>query len=573
MAVAELNADGTRIVLHTEFREKEIAKSVPGCRWDRDLRTWWVPLSWAACVQLRSIFGATLGVGQNLAAWAQNEVQMRVNPCSELRLAQDSEALQFLGSLYPFQRAGVDFLVRAGHSLIADEMGLGKTVQAIASLEVVGDAAYPAVIVCPNSMKVPWSEAFAKWAPSRTAVILTGGVAARRKQLALVESGEADVAIVNWEQLKLHSRLAHYGSTTLSEAEKTPKELNVIPFRSVLADEAHRGKDPKSKQTRALWALGEGAAVERRIALTGTPIEKSPADLWAIMHFVCPEEYPAKTRFVDRYALSEYDVYGFMKITGVRPETRDELFRILDPRMIRRTKRAVLPQLPEKTYSTRLVELGTKQKKAYDQMRKEMIAELDGGLIMASNTLTKATRLVQFASAYGEIVDGDKLRLSAPSCKVEILEELVEELGDQQAVVFAVSRQLIELAAARMSQLGVRNGQVSGAVGEADRAANIAAFQAGQLQLLFVTLGAGGEGLTLTAAQTAIFLQRAWSNTQNLQAEDRVHRIGQEGRVHIIDVVAQGTIEERVAEVRAEKGERVEEIARDEETFRRWLSK
>jgi len=263
---------------------------------------------------------------------------------------------------------------------------------------------------------------------------------------------------------------------------------------------------------------------------------------------------------------------GFLQVVGLRAEHRDELFRIMDPRFIRRTKQAVLPQLPDKVYTVRDVELGTKQRKAYDQMRDHMLAELDGGTLLASSPLARLTRLIQFASATAELDDEGNLVMSEPSCKTEALEEIASEVGAQKAVVFTQSVQLARMAAARLGKLGFRYGEVTGDVTGPARYDAIRRFQEGDLQFMVVTLGAGGEGITLTAASTAVFLQRSYSLVQNSQAEDRLHRIGQKYSVEVIDVVARETVEPHVLDVFRGKQGMAEEIVRDEETWRRWLS-
>src|SRR6266576_878042 len=161
MPVAE--RDGDRIVMQHEYNEREMLKQVPGIRWSSDEQLWWLPLSWAGCCQLRGVFGGLLTVGAKLGEWSRAELASRIQPCMALRDATDSEALQMFTNLRPFQRAGADFLRTAKHALLADEMGLGKTVQAIAALEAIGADAYPALIVCPNSMKRTWQKEFAKW--------------------------------------------------------------------------------------------------------------------------------------------------------------------------------------------------------------------------------------------------------------------------------------------------------------------------------------------------------------------------------------------------------------------------
>src|SRR5262249_7404566 len=152
---------------------------------------------------------------------------------------------------------GVMFMSKAGSALNADEMGLGKSVQAIATLEVLN--AFPALIVCPNSMKHSWAEEFEKWSPGRKAVVISGTPAKRKKAIEMIASGEVEVGIINYEALRTHTRLAGYGQLELADKEKEEKELNAIAFSAVVADEAHRVKEPRNKMTRALWYVGDRA--------------------------------------------------------------------------------------------------------------------------------------------------------------------------------------------------------------------------------------------------------------------------------------------------------------------------
>lgn len=625
MAVAE--RVGELIIVQTEYRERELIKQIPGARWRKDTKDWSVPLSYAAAIQLRGTFQQDLGVGPELNAWVKNELETRVKPVLELREADDSVLLaDVFTKLFPYQRAGVEFMTTAGSALIADEMGTGKTVTGIAACVLLNK--WPALVVCPNSMKREWAKEFRIWDPGREVQVIDGGAQTRRKQLDRVLNGDAQVAIMNWEQVRAHSRLAPYGSVKLKDEEKVPKELQDIAFKIIIADEAHRAKEPTAKQTRALWAVGQQKSVEHRYALTGTPVANSPEDLWAIMHFIAPEEWPSKVAFIDRYGLQSWSAFGFMEVTGIKGETREEFFKILDPRFIRRLKKVVLGDpsrpgyIPDKLPTiTRYVKMGGAQKKAYDALKKDCIAEIDGGILTATSPLTRITRLTQFASAFGELgpqlwevvytttqdgtiinvplagnfetheealayaaanpeVEGQKtfpqpmkrkLTLKAPSCKVDELLVIAEELGTQQAVVFAESRQLIEIAAAALEEKGYGVVQITGAVSPELRTKNVEDFQASKVQFCLVTLGAGGEGLTLTAASTGIFLQRSYSLVKNKQAEDRLHRPGQTMPVQIIDIVTEGTVEEDLHEIVHEKGQRLEEVVRDQAQLRKLL--
>lgn len=437
---------------------------------------------------------------------------------------------------------------------------------AIATLETLGDAAYPALIVCPNSMCYTWANEFHAWAPERKVAVVKGGAVARRKILA----SAADVFVMNWEGLRGHTRLAGYGYIKLSEKDKEPKELNSLDLRTVIADEAHRGKSPKAQQTRALWAVGSQARF--RFALTGTPVANTPEDAWSIMHFVAPEEYPSKTAWIERYGLQQWNNFGGMTVVGIKGETREELFKILDPRFIRRPTQVVIPNIAAKLPpQIREIDLGSKQRKAYDALRKEMLAEVDSGVIFATNPLTRLLRLRQLAASYGEVDAEGNLRLTEPSAKLDALDDLYEELEGEQVCVFAESRQLIELAAARLMKAKVEHAQITGSVNAVTRQASVDAFQRGDLRVLLLTLGAGGEGLTLTASCHPIFIQRSFSQVKNMQAEDRTWRRGQDRPVQPIFIESRDTIEAHVREAGYDKEEMMEQVVRDKDTLRRLL--
>jgi SNF2 family DNA or RNA helicase len=214
-----------------------------------------------------------------------------------------------------------------------------------------------------------------------------------------------------------------------------------------------------------------------------------------------------------------------------------------------------------------------KQKQAYDSFKKRHTALLDSGTAMALDPLTELTRLTQLASACADVNAADEFRLCLPSSKVEALLELLEDMGEQQLVVFAVSRQLIDIATAVLEDKGIPCSVVVGGQTDYARQSAIDEFQAGRARVILLTLGAGSEAITLTAASTVCFLQRSWSMVQNRQAEDRVHRIGQSAdKVVIIDLVAPNTVEEHIAAAVEAKGDMLEEITRDKESIRRMLN-
>ena len=581
----DLTADGNHIRIDTEWRFKELCKTIPGATWNAPEKAWKAPLGWATCLALRSVFKDDLEIGPRLSEWASNEFTTRIAPANSLRDLEDYEGDK---KLFPHQRAGVAFLSTARRALLADEPGLGKTAQTIRALKKInddGESVFPALVACPNTLKKNWEREFGMWWPEARVQVISGSAVQRRKQF----DTDADVYVINWESLRSHSRLAPYGSVALTRCvacgghdvkitenrcEVHIRELNKIDFKAVVADEIHRSKEPKSKQTRALWAATGNADI--RFALTGTPIANNVLDLWSILHWISPTEWPSKTRWIDRMVDTMMNAFGGMIVLGVKPHMQEEFYATINPRMRRMLKARVLPWLPPVMKERRDVEMSTKQRKAYEQMRDLMIAEIEGGeAITAPSALTQTTRLLQFASSFAEsqLVDeftGEtKIMLSAPSCKVDALMDDIKcgDFGEDSVAVCAVSRQLIELLSAEMTKASIPHGLITGAQSEDERQQAVDDFQSGKIKWILFTAQAGGVGITLTAARRMVMLQRPWSLVDYKQALDRVHRIGSEihDSITIIDYVTDGTIEERVIDVLDSKAENFEQIVKDKE--------
>ena len=588
--IAEVDADKKHIILTTDWRYKELCKSLPGASWSPKEQVWRAPLSWTTCLALRSTFRDGLTVGPNLTEWATNELNTRINPSNAFRELETADGDE---DLFPHQRAGVQFLKTARRALLADEPGLGKTAQAIRALKAIqdsGEEVFPALIVCPNTLKKNWAREFGRWWPGVKTQVIKGTSTQRKKQF---ESG-ADVYIINWESLRSHSRLSGYGSIALvhckacgglneavteTRCEVHPRELNAIDFKAVVADEIHRSKDPKSKQSRALWSATGDAEI--RFALTGTPIANNVVDLWSILHWLSPKDWPSKTKWIDRMIDIMLNAFGGMMVIGVKPMMQDEFYKSVNPVMRRMLKKVVLPHLPPVMNERRDVEMSPKQRKAYEQMRDTMIAELESGdALTAPSILTQTTRLLQFASSYADMVVDEssgelKTVLTEPSCKVDSLMDDISngDFGDDSVAVCAVSRQLIEILSAAMTKAKIPHGLITGAQNEDERQKAVDDFQEGRVKWILFTAQAGGVGITLTTARRLVMLQRPWSLVDHKQALDRVHRIGSEihDSILIMDYVTEGTIEERVLQVLETKSDNFEQIVRDKDQLMKLL--
>jgi len=597
---------GVRILLKSELRYNPLLTTLPGAGFKKQKEGWTMPLSWASCVQIKNSFPRDLEPDAELTAWLQEEYTNRVYPAMVLRDLAELPEGEGDPDLFPHQRAGVKFLATAKRALLADEPGLGKTAQAIRALmELTRQdvTSFPALVVCPSTLKVNWQREFEKWWPGIRVLIIDGTPAVRRKQFeSYLNPKEGDlkphVIVVNWEALKLHSRLAPYGSVALKKCvehggadpkitaarcEVHNKELNQIEFSAVIADEVHRAKNPKSAQTRALWAATGDAPI--RFGLTGTPQSGNVSDLWAIMHWLSPEEWPSRQKWQDRTVIQQNNAFGGTMILGLMPDKQQEFFDILNPRMRRMLKKVVLPFLPPILNQVRIVEMSPKQKTAYKQMEESMIASVDGGHLLVKTPLTKAKRLQQFATAYAEMVEDGfdehgytkyRVKLSEPSSTAEaIANDIIEgDFGTQSIAVMAVSSQLLELISARLEKAKIPHGMITGDYSNDVRQSAIDKFQRGETKVILYTAQAGGVGVTLTAASVLLRAEIPYSLIDYLQGNDRVHRIGSEihESILIVDYFAKDTVQYKTFEAIERKGLNFEEVVRDQDQLARLLA-
>ena len=602
MVKADIYAeDPTKIVIDQyEWRFNELIKNVPSSSFRKD--KFLINLTWPTALALKNNLGDNLEVSDALKAWMADYYTNRILPAYQLRSVTNME--EGYDFLFPHQKADVQFLSTARRALLANGMGSGKSISATASLrhmsENLGEDVFPVFIACPNSTKMAWGREFEKAWPGKKITVVNGTATQRRKQFKDFEENGGEVLIMNWESIRFHSRLKAVGgvafkkcaecggadpSVKVTACETHDKELNSINFKSVIGDEIHRISDPKAKGTRAFkYATGDA---DIRIALSGTPIMSTPDDLFSALNWLYPTAYPSKTGFLDRFCDVVVNEWGASIVTGIKKNMQTEFFAGLDPILRRMPKEVILPFLPPVLRDRRDVEMGTKQAKAYKQMNEKMVAELDNGdVIYTTSPLTKMGRLLQFASAYGtmesrEVNDKNSplpnqkiieeyLVLTDPSCKIDAFMEDIPDFGESSVVVFAQSKQLINLLAARLDKHDIKYGLITGDQDAVERQAYMDAFQAGKIKFILCTIQAGGTGITLTKADTMVFLQRSWSMIDNQQAEARAHRIGSQvhEKVQIIDYVTSGSVEEYVFEAIAKKLDNLEFILRDKDLIR-----
>lgn len=458
--------------------------------------------------------------------------------------------------LRSYQREGYSWLVhRRRHGLggiLADDMGLGKTLQALAMmLEAVeearaaGDRRPPFLVVAPTSVVHGWRTEAARFAPSLRVHTVTGSRPGRGSTLADVPA-DADVVLTSYALLRL-------------EAEQWAGR----EWSALVLDEAQFVKNPGSQVHRA--ARGVGAPLT--LALTGTPLENSLDELWAILALVAPGLLPSLRRFREEYTRPIQHAEAPVGIaspdhsegrTVGQPEGArrrlERLRRRVRPFLLRRTKEAVAPELPEKQEQTVEVVLSPGHRVLYDsylQRERRKLLGLVDDLDRQRFTVFRSLTLLRLLALDASLVDPAYRHV--PSAK---LDALVEQLDDvlaegRRALVFSTFTSYLERAAERLRSRGIPFVQLDGST--RDRESVVDEFRSGAAPVFLISLKAGGTGLTLTEADHVFILDPWWNPAAEAQAVDRAHRIGQERRVNVYRLVAQDTIEEKIVRLKERK--------------------
>jgi SNF2 family DNA or RNA helicase len=563
----ELSADGAKVVVfvggNVEMAAGYLKLLTPHFGPTEPRGGLQAPLTWPLLVQMGQQLGKAWVPGPRLLGWMREQVIARttlepltgwVNPDAPPPRA--------------YQIAGAQLIASTNATLITDEPGTGKTLttllgivekRARGQLPIAG----PILVICPNSVMNAWVDAAHRWTDLRA--VAWRGSPQRRERLI----GTADVYV------------AGYGvATNDADPHEKRRPLHRLAPVHVVIDECHLIKNPNSLRSKAVRKLaGKALSVT---PLSGTPITHHTGDLWPTLFAMEPGAWPSRERFSVRYLDTVAGDYSD-RVLGINAHTEPEFRMTLMGQHRRMAKADVLDQLPPKVYSVREAELPPAARKAYESMKGDMLAQMaDGQEIPAMDALSQLLRLLQLACAEADVeiteevidvavggVEETKqhvhVTLREHSWKVDVLMEILDERPDKQTLVFAPSRQLVELGATRAEKAGLRVARIVGGQSAKERTAELDAFQAGQRDVMFATTQAGGVGITLTAASTVVFLQRPWSFVEASQAEDRAHRIGSEVHesIEIIDIVAKDTIDADVRKVLREKSGALAQLLED----------
>ncbi|MBB4984103.1 DEAD/DEAH box helicase [Streptomyces nymphaeiformis] len=428
-------------------------------------------------------------------------------------------------TLRDYQLRGLDWLHRMTSlglgGCLADDMGLGKTITVI-SLHLHRQAdpasAGPTLVVCPTSLMGNWQREIEKFAPG-TPVRRFHGAARDLEDLA-------DGGFV----------LTTYGTMRL-DAER----LAARNWGLVVADEAQHVKNPYSATARQLRTIGARA----RVALSGTPVENNLSELWAILDWTTPGLLGGLGAFRTRFAAA---VEG-----GQDPAAAERLAALVRPFLLRRRKSdpGIALELPPKTETDRTVSLTPEQTGLYEAVVRETlaaIAEADGmerrGLVVKL-----LTGLKQICNHPAQYLKEERPRIGGRSGKLELLDELLDTIVAEGActLVFTQYVGMARLLEAHLEARGVRTQFLHGGTPVAEREAMVARFQGGEVPVFLLSLKAAGTGLNLTRAEHVVHYDRWWNPAVEAQATDRAYRIGQDRPVQVHRLIAEGTIEDRIA--------------------------
>jgi superfamily II DNA or RNA helicase len=453
----------------------------------------------------------------------------------ELALGPRAKAPTLTGlqaSLRPYQQAGVSWLqhLRAcdAGGVLADDMGLGKTLQTIAHIQSEkegGRLDKPALIVTLTSLVGNWSRELAKFAPGLKVVALHGP----HRHAKFAEIDGCDVAITTYP-------LLHRDREAFAQRQ----------WHLAVLDEAHAIKNHNGQAHDAARAI----QARHRVCLTGTPIENHLGELWSLMDFLNPGMLGTADEFRSTFRVPIEQHGEAARLGALRERVR--------PYLLRRTKDAVAPELPPKTEIVRAVDLTGKQRDLYESIRVAAHAEVrqqikDRGFAGSTIAILDALLKLRQVCCDPRLVTSDAARDVGESAKLELFLDLVTtQLGQgRRILVFSQFARMLGLISEALLGKGVGHVTLSGST--PDRQKPIDAFEGGRVDVFLISLKAGGAGLNLVSADTVIHYDPWWNPAAQAQATDRAYRIGQKKPVFVYNLIAAGSVEDRMLALQAHK--------------------
>lgn len=480
-----------------------------------------------------------------------------VNNLNKDLLEEENIPQQFENILRPYQKTGFQWLKTLDNyrfgGILADDMGLGKTIQVISMLvsykENQEENKKTSLVVSPSSLALNWKNEIEKFAPELNIKVISGNANQRKEIINEIE--RYDVIVTSYDLLKRDIEIY--------------KEKNYT-FRFIIADEAQYLKNNNAKNAKAIKQI----KADSRFALTGTPIENSLAELWSIFDFVMPGYLFSYKKFKSTYETAI--------VKDNDEDAMKKLKMLIEPFVLRRTKKEVLTELPEKTITVLKNEMGEEQRKIYlsylVRTKQELQDEINSNGYEKSQIkiLVALTRLRQICCHPSLFIDNYK----EPCSKLEQCMEILEDgiTAGHKILLFSSYTSMFEIIEKELKNRNIKYFKLTGATKVDERVDLVDEFnQNDEIKVFLISLKAGGTGLNLIGADMVIHYDPWWNISAENQATDRAYRIGQKNNVQVYKLITKDSIEEKIYDLQQRKATLTDNMLDTKTTFISKLSK
>ena len=424
-------------------------------------------------------------------------------------------------TLRDYQVSGFEFFKTLSDyqfgGILADEMGLGKTIQTIAFL--LSNKDKKSIVITPTALIYNWKNELEKFAPTLKVGLLHAAKSEREKILDNIDN--YDVILTTY--------------TTYKNDIDKYKNIN---FDYCIIDEAQNIKNPDAIITKAI----KNVNAKVKFALTGTPIENNLMELWSIFDFIMPGYLYNKSKFKSIFVNNDKNII--------------ELKNLIKPFILRRTKKEVITELPDKIEQKIIIDLEKEHKRAYKgyvNLITRKIKENNQDNITVFSYLTKLRQLCLSPELMVKNYQGK-------NSKLDVLINIINDSSDEKILVFSQFTKVLEVIGKRLNEENILYSYLDGKTSAKDRVKLVEEFNTNNNKVFLISLKAGGTGLNLTSANIVVHFDPWWNPAVEDQASDRAHRIGQKNVVNVIKLIAKGTAEERVINLQETKKELIEDV-------------
>ncbi len=469
-----------------------------------------------------------------------DEIVSMINKIQGYKKSKYMPQEEFINSLREYQIDGFKWLKTLASfgfgGILADDMGLGKTLQIISFISS-DDESKPSLIVCPMSLVYNWQNECEKWGLKCPVRLIIGGAEERLQAIENISSNQKILYITSYDSLRRDI------------------SLYTARFRFVIADEAQFIKNQFAQKSEAIKSLKS----EINFALTGTPIENGLSDLWSIFDYLMPGYLSNYSRFKSRYEAL---------IMHQDNEALDKLQKRITPFILRRTKKDVLKELPDKIEEYYYCKMQNKQKEVYDAYVGKLKDDIKGD---GNKVLSLITRLRQICIT-PELIFQEPFENTKINMAIDLIKSSVD--ANHRILLFSQFAQSFPIISKELDKMGIKHFILDGVTKAKTRIEMVDEYNNNEdIKVFIISLKAGGTGLNLVGADMVIHLDPWWNVSAENQATDRAYRIGQTKNVHVIKLICKDTIEEKVVKLQNVKRELAESVVHSDEQHKIKLSK